>query len=117
MQELLNKLTTFENNKAFLEKTISIQKLAVSLNTNIKYLSKVINENKGKTFVNYINDLRVDYASIQLQTQPKLRKYTIQALAYEFGFNSAVSFSAAFNKTYKIKPTYFIKELESLNEA
>jgi AraC-like DNA-binding protein len=117
VQELLNKLTTFENNKAFLEKTISIQKLAASLNTNIKYLSKVINENKGKTFVNYINDLRVDYASIQLQTQPKLRKYTIQALAYEFGFNSAVSFSAAFNKTYKIKPTYFIKELESLNEA
>ncbi|SHG59429.1 AraC-type DNA-binding protein [Flavobacterium micromati] len=117
VQELLTKLTTFENNKAYLEKTISIQKLAVSLNTNIKYLSKVINENKGKTFVNYINDLRVDYASIQLQIQPKLRKYTIQALAHEFGFNSAASFSAAFNKTYKINPTYFIKELESLNES
>ena len=100
----------------FLDKEITIQKLSLSLNTNTKYLSRVINESKGKTFVNYINDLRVDFASTQLQTQPKLRNYTIQALANEFGFNSAVSFSTAFNKVYKIKPTYFIKELETLNE-
>ena len=114
VKQLLEKLPLFEKDKAFLEKTITIQKAAVKLNTNTKYLSKVINENKGKTFVSYINDLRVEYAVTQLQAQQKLRNFTVQALANEFGFNSAESFSSAFYKKYKIKPTYFIKELENL---
>ena len=114
VHQLLEKLALFEKDGAFLEKTITIQKVAIKLNTNTKYLSKVINENKGKTFVSYINDLRVEYAITQLQVQPKLRNFTMQALANEFGFNSAESFSSAFYKKYKIKPTYFIKELEIL---
>ncbi|RDI53569.1 helix-turn-helix domain-containing protein [Flavobacterium glaciei] len=114
VKQLLEKLALFEKEDAFLEKTITIQKTAVKLNTNTKYLSKVINENKGKTFVSYINDLRVEYAITQLQVQPKLRNFTMQALANEFGFNSAESFSSAFYKKHKIKPTYFIKELENL---
>ncbi|CAH0337387.1 hypothetical protein FVB9288_03146 [Flavobacterium sp. CECT 9288] len=109
--ELLEKLTGFENDKGFIENTISIQKLALQLNTNTKYLSKVINEQKGKTFVQYINELRVNEAVLQLQTQPVLQNYTIASLASEFGFNSAEAFSAAFYKKYKIKPSFFIKEL------
>ena len=49
---------------------------------------------------------------IWLFIQPKLRNYTIQYLADEFGFNSAESFSTAFYKKNKIKPIYFIKELD-----
>ncbi|OUD35897.1 AraC family transcriptional regulator [Flavobacterium sp. FPG59] len=109
--ELLEKLTVFENDKGFIENTISIQKLALELNTNTKYLSKVINEQKGKTFVQYINELRVNEAVLQLQVQPILQNYTIASLASEFGFNSAEAFSAAFYKKYKIKPSFFIKEL------
>ncbi|TWI01228.1 AraC-like DNA-binding protein [Flavobacterium tiangeerense] len=109
--ELLEKLTVFENDKGFIENTISIQKLALQLNTNTKYLSKVINEQKGKTFVQYINELRVNEAVSQLQAQPVLQNYTIASLASEFGFNSAEAFSAAFYKKYKIKPSFFIKEL------
>ncbi|OUD35898.1 AraC family transcriptional regulator [Flavobacterium sp. FPG59] len=109
--ELLEKLTVFENDKGFIENTISIQKLALQLNTNTKYLSKVINEQKGKTFVQYINELRVNEAVLQLQAQPVLQNYTIASLASEFGFNSAEAFSAAFYKKYKIKPSFFIKEL------
>ncbi|SHM77586.1 hypothetical protein SAMN05443669_10725 [Flavobacterium xanthum] len=60
VQQLLEKLAQFELNKGFLEKTISIQKVALQLNTNTKYLSKVINEQKGNTFVHYINELRIN---------------------------------------------------------
>ena len=109
--ELLEKLIVFENDKGFIENTISIQKLALQLNTNTKYLSKVINEQKGKTFVQYINELRVNEAVLQMQAQPILQNYTIASLASEFGFNSAEAFSAAFYKKYKIKPSFFIKEL------
>ena len=109
--ELLEKLIVFENDKGFIENTISIQKLALQLNTNTKYLSKVINEQKGKTFVQYINELRVNEAVLQMQAQPILQNYTIASLASEFGFNSAEAFSAAFYKKYKIKPSFFIKKL------
>ncbi len=113
VEQLLEKLTDFERTKGYLEHTITIQKVALQLNTNTKYLSKVINEQKGKTFVHYINDLRITYAVDQLQAQPKLRNYTMLSLAKEFGFNSAEAFAAAFYKKHKIKPTFFIKELEN----
>jgi AraC-like DNA-binding protein len=115
--ELLEKLTVFENDKGFIEKTICIQKLALDLNTNTKYLSKVINEQKGKTFVQYINELRVNEAVLQLEVQPILQNYTIASLASEFGFNSAEAFSAAFYKEYEIKPSFFIKELSKSRDS
>lgn len=112
VKQLLEKLAHFELNKGFLEKTISIQKVALQLNTNTKYLSKVINDQKGKTFVQYINELRINEAVVQLQAQSILHNYTMPYLANEFGFNSAEAFSAAFYKKHKIKPTFFIKALE-----
>jgi len=115
VQLLLDKLADFECNKGYLEHTITIQKVALQLNTNTKYLSKVINEQKEKTFVNYINDLRITHAVDQLQAQPKLRNYTMPSLAKEFGFNSAEAFAAAFYKKHKIKPTFFIKALGDEN--
>ena len=41
----------------------------------------------------------------------KFRQYTIHALALEFGFNNAESFSTAFDKKTGIKPSFFIKNL------
>ena len=69
VEQLLEKLAGFERTKGYLEHTITIQKVALQLNTNTKYLSKVINEQKGKTFVHYINDLRIMYAMLT----PKIR--------------------------------------------
>lgn len=111
VQQILEKLQVFESQSGFLDSTITIQKVATVLNTNSKYLSKIINEFKGKSFVQHSNDLRIEYSIIQLKKDSKLRNYTIQALALEFGFNNAESFSTAFFKKTGIKPTYFIKEL------
>ena len=112
VQLLTEKLAQFELNKGFLEQNITIQKVALALNTNSKYLSKVINDQKRKTFVHYINDLRINEAVVQLQVHSILRNYTLSSLANEFGFNSAETFSAAFYKKHKIKPSFFIKSLE-----
>ncbi len=117
VQQILEKLQLFENQRVFLDATITIQKVATTLNTNSKYLSKIINEYKGKSFVQYINDFRIEYAIIQLKNDSKLRNYTIQALAIEFGFNNAESFSKAFYKKNEIKPTYFIKELALIENS
>lgn len=113
--QILEKLHQFELNSGYLESNITIQILSNQFNTNTKYLSRIINEYKKKSFVNYINELRVGYAIKQLKTNKILRKYTLFALTKEFGFNSTESFSSAFYKKTSIKPMYFIKELEKNN--
>lgn len=110
---ILKKLATFEYEKGFLNGKVSVKTLSEDFETNSKYLSKIVNEYKNKTFINYINDLRIEYAVINLQENKTARKYTLQALATEYGFNSAESFSTAFSKKTGIKPSYFIKELEN----
>lgn len=116
VNQILIKLNQFEGQKGYLECNLTVQILSVVFDSNSKYVSKIINVYKGKTFVQYINDLRIEHAIIELQQQKQLRKYTMQALAEEFGFNGAESFSAAFYKKTGIKPTYFIKELTELNK-
>lgn len=110
---ILEKLNRFENERGYLESNITVQILSTTFETNSKYVSKIVNLYKGKSFTQYINDLRIEYTIEQLQANNKLRKYTVQALALEFGFNNAESFSTAFYKKTGIKPTYFIKELDS----
>ena len=114
VNQILKKLTDFESSKGFLESNITIQTISDSFETNNKYVSKIVNIYKEKTFIQYINDLRIEYALTSLKEDHKLRKYTIQALAIEFGFNNAESFSAAFHKKTGIKPTYFLKQLEDM---
>jgi AraC-like DNA-binding protein len=113
IKQILEKLKRFETKKEYLQSNITVQILSTTFETNTKYLSKIVNVYKGKTFIQYINDLRIEYAILQLRKDTKLRKYTIQALALEFGFNNAESFSTAFYKKTDLKPTYFIKELEN----
>jgi AraC-like DNA-binding protein len=117
VSQILEKLTQMETQKGFLQSNFTIQILSENFDTNSKYVSKIVNTYKGKTFIQYINDLRIEYALEELKNNHKLLNYTIQALAQEFGFNSAESFSAAFNKKTGIKPTYFIKELIELNKT
>ncbi|MCG2612225.1 AraC family transcriptional regulator [Flavobacterium sp. SM15] len=113
--QILKKLNQFEKDKGYLNSNITIQLLSQEFETNSKYVSKIVNTHKGVSFSQYINDLRVDNAIRLLQQDNKLTKYTISALALEFGFNNAESFSNAFNKKTGIKPSYFIKELIKKN--
>jgi AraC-like DNA-binding protein len=117
VKQILEKLKRFETKKEYLQPNITVQILSSTFETNSKYVSKIVNTYKGKNFIQYINDLRIKFAILQLQQNNKLRNYTIQALALEFGFNSAESFSAAFFKKTGIKPTYFIKELEKVKNG
>jgi AraC-like DNA-binding protein len=109
--DIMNKLETFERKKGYLKSDITINQLAKTFGTNHKYLSKVINIEKDNNFSQYLNDLRITYAFTELQTNDKLRNFTIIAIAKESGFKNAESFSKAFYKKYKIKPSFYLKQL------
>lgn len=108
---ILEKLEAFEKNNEFIQSDLTITQLAKIIGTNSKYLSRVIKHKKQKTFINYINALRIDYVINRLKNDGNYRKYTLLAIANEIGFKKTESFSKAFMKTTGITPSFFIKEL------
>ncbi|MEL6305818.1 MAG: helix-turn-helix domain-containing protein [Bacteroidota bacterium] len=67
---------------------------------------------KGVNFSNYLNNLRVSYAMNKMKSDLTFRKYTIEAIAKESGFNNAQSFTSAFVKHTGLYPSYFAKQLD-----
>ena len=111
--EILTILEKFESDLSFLDKKYNLATLAKKCSTNSNYLSKVINQYKEKTFSEYMNFLRIEYALKSLKEDKKLRSYTIQSIAEEVGFNKAESFSKAFKKRTGINPSFYIKNLNN----
>ncbi|AXT61894.1 AraC family transcriptional regulator [Aquimarina sp. AD10] len=110
---ILKGLDDFEKTNGFLEINITSNILAKNLDTNSKYLTKVIKYHRNKSFSPYINDLRIEYIIQQLKKDTKLQKYTIKALASEAGFNSTEVFSKSFFKKTGIYPSYFVKRIQT----
>jgi len=111
-EELLEKLVKFERNKKYLDKDLSLVKLAAQFNSNTKYLSKLILHYRNKRFVEYINDLKIDYLVELLKQENRYRNYTNKALAEEVGFSSTQRFTNAFVSRTGISPSYFIERLK-----
>ncbi|NMR33568.1 helix-turn-helix domain-containing protein [Chryseobacterium aquaticum] len=115
LQNLQKKIHYFEKEKLFLRKNITLDSLAKDLGTNRDYLSKSVNELKGKNFSQYLNELRIQYIIEELKSNEKIRKYTVVAIANEIGYNSSESFANAFRKITGTLPSYYIKALEQQN--
>lgn len=111
LEVVLLKLNAFEQQKGYLSTSINLNSLSKILDTNSSYLSKIINHTKGKTFKNYLNDLRIENALEELKNNPQNKKFTIEAMAFDFGFKSAESFSKKFKSTYGMYPSKFMKDL------
>ncbi|AXG68198.1 DNA-binding transcriptional activator FeaR [Kordia sp. SMS9] len=107
---ILENLKAFENEKGFLNTKITLHSFAKKLQTNTKYLSKVINTHKLKSFRNYINDLRVQYSIEELQNNTNYKNYTVHAMAQEAGFSNRESFSKAFRKKTGETVSDFLKQ-------
>ncbi len=113
---ILGELDLFEKGEDFLDSTITLNDLSKQFNTNSKYLSKVINTYKNKNFSVYVNDLRVEYVVEKVKKDSKFRNYTIKAISGEAGFNTTQAFSKAFHKSTGIYPSYFIRNIEKLQD-
>jgi AraC-like DNA-binding protein len=110
---IAKKLDSFEAEKGFLQNDLNVAMVAKKCDTNAKYLSKIIHTYKEKSFVNYINNLRIDYILKELKENTILQKYTIKSISEEAGFNTAESFATAFKKRAGIRPSYYIRNLKS----
>ena len=114
VENILKGLETFEKNKEFISSKTTLNSLAKKLQTNPNYLSRVVNHHKQVSFSNYLNNLRIEYAIDELQSNSSFRKYTLQGIALEVGFNNVQSFGKAFYKSKGINPSYFVRELKKI---
>jgi len=108
---LLEKLEKFERTGGYTSNDVTLFSLAKMLKSNQSYLSKTINDHKGKNFPNYINDLRVKYTVERLNNDRVFRNFRIKNIAEDVGFNTSESFSRAFEKVTGMKPSYYIQQL------
>lgn len=110
VEKLLKDISNFEANEKFLEKGLTLKKLAEYFKTNTSYLSQVINEYKGSNFSVYINVLRINYATQKIYHDKEWRKYSIEHIASASGFSNRQSFSNIFLEINGIRPVDFIKK-------
>jgi AraC-like DNA-binding protein len=111
--EILEGLKTFEEKGYYLRQDCTLGFVAKKLKTNTSYLSNVINTYKEKPFKSYLTELRINAALIRLKNDPKLRAYTIKAIAEEFGFKRQETFSKAFKSQTKMLPSNYIKSINN----
>lgn len=109
--ETLLKLThVMQSEKLYRNDRLRLRDVAQKINVQDYLLSQIINEETGKTFTDYINQLRVQEAKIQL-TSSSSSNLTIEAIGSEAGFNSKASFYAAFRKHTGLTPREFQKKV------
>ena len=112
-EKILYNLNEFEKQEAFVDKETSLYSVANKFQCNTKYLSLVIKRHKNKSFVQYINDLRIQYVINKLKTDPNFSKFKIYYLAELSGFSSQRAFTSAFTNNTQMKPLEYIKKYYS----
>ncbi len=101
--------TLIREKRYYLDKTLTLQKLATCLATNRQYLSNYINQEKSMTFYDYINDFRLEEAKNLLDGLDGGRQYSIEEISNLSGFNSYSTFLRAFAKKYGQTPSKYLK--------
>ncbi|NJB71940.1 AraC-like DNA-binding protein [Saonia flava] len=117
---ILDKLEKLEEENFFIDSNCNLHQLSEKLKTNSKYLSQVINQEKGSNFNNYINELRINYLLGKLLKDKEFRNSKLSYIAVSVGYNNLNTFNAAFKKRQGILPSYFINELNNesnINES
>jgi AraC-like DNA-binding protein/Tfp pilus assembly protein PilF len=99
--------------KIYHDSGITIEKVAKMLGTNRSYLSKVINENSGGTFLQYIASARIDEAR-RILSDPA-NDVQIKTLAYDLGFSTPETFSSSFRSAIGMLPSIFREEMRKID--
>lgn len=116
VNKVLLKLDKLESQEYFLRVDCSLREMAKKVKTNTTYLSKIINTHKGKNFNDYIRDLRIEYVLKRLKNDKKFRSYSIKFIALDIGYKSDNSFTKHFRAKTKLNPSYYIKNIDKLEQ-
>lgn len=118
-EKQFEKIDSFiKKSQKYLQPKYTLQNLANDVNIGTSSLSSIINKNANKSFIEYINEMRVEQSKKLLKDEQYIN-YTIASIGLESGFNSKSAFYNVFKKHVKKTPLAYknenIKEKESQN--
>jgi AraC-like DNA-binding protein len=93
----------------FVKKDFTLSQMSFDLKIPERVLSNYFNKELNKTFGEWKNDLRIEYAS-QLIHDGRAKKLTIEAISTLSGFVSRSKFIDAFKARKGVTPSNYIKE-------
>lgn len=101
-----------QGQKAYCENLLTKERVAEILQTNRTYLSQVINEVYGKSFTQYINDLRIEEAIRRLDNPSNRR--ALRLIGQDLGFNSPTTFNTQFQQRTGMTPSQYRQKVQQL---
>jgi len=105
----IKQLTIYmENEKPYLNPSLTIKNLADQMGMNSRELSILINQKLKQHFFDFVNGYRIQEA-MNILVDPAKKDETVLEILYEVGFNSKSSFNTAFKKHTGQTPTEFRK--------
>lgn len=110
LMQRIHKLMTEQ--QLFKQSELKVADVAVLLNTNARYVSDCINQLEGRSFSQYVNGFRIDYAKQQLRQQPDIK---LSILSLESGFANETSFFRAFKTLTGMTPREWLTKRTNKN--
>lgn len=115
-EEIFDRLEhIMRKDKVYHEKGLTRDKVAQMLGTNRTYLSQIINERTGMSFVYYVNSLRIDEA-LEILSDPD-NDAPLKAVSLDLGFSSMTSFYTFFQRKVGMTPAKYRDEVRQLSDS
>ncbi|WP_307532146.1 helix-turn-helix domain-containing protein [Pedobacter sp. W3I1] len=112
LEEHGRKLELYVNkHQLFRQKDIRLHSLAQKIGLSSHELSVVLNSYFNKSFIDYINQYRVNWIKDSIRNPEIMQNFTLEALAYSAGFSSRSAFYNSFKKLVGMSPVEYSKTL------
>lgn len=92
--------------KMYKQADLTLDMLSAATGYNRYYLSAALNRCMGVNFNTYVNEQRIKEA-VRLMSDPANAELTVDAIAFDAGFNDRKNFYRVFKKTTGLSPTQF----------
>lgn len=99
-------IQAMQNDKLYLNPTLTLNELARHLAISPKVLSQVLNNELNKNFHDFVNEYRVEEVKKRL-TDVQYQHLTILGIAFDAGFNSKSTFNRIFLKFTQMSPKQY----------
>ncbi|MVZ67046.1 helix-turn-helix domain-containing protein [Sphingobacterium sp. DK4209] len=108
---LIRELSELEQENFFLDRDITLNKLAGKLSSNQKYVSHIIKKYRNLDFNDYLQHKKINYLLERIASDPAFLDYKLAYLAELSGFSSHSKFTTAFKSVIGKTPSQYIDEL------
>jgi AraC-like DNA-binding protein len=107
LQNIRMKLEDWVEENGFLREDITLNNLSSEIKLPLYHLTYYFNQVNDEKFIDWRNNLRVDYAIKRMKNELEIKK-TLEAIGKECGFRSNSTFRQAFKRRTGMVPKDFI---------